>query len=230
MTRPIRLAVTWAAFIYLLSGCASAPTQPHWKSISAKQLEKFGNLWLQGDTRNADAAYRIAHFELSRTGKIDLAARLEISRCAYMNATFDEHCGFTPSHRYYQYASSEDKAYFTFISGKWDNVEPELLDPKYRPLLLAKDPVSLESSYSSIQEPVSKIIAASAIIKKRPASRKIIESAIQISSDNGWARSLTAWLNFALTSPEISLDQATTDLYNDKLGLIQNKPSPSFEQ
>ena len=78
-----------AAALLLLGACASKPPPPEWKANAASALHAFSNAQLSGNTRLADFEFKQAQSEISRTGRLDLMARAELTRCAVQVASLD---------------------------------------------------------------------------------------------------------------------------------------------
>jgi len=88
-----------------LAGCAGGPLPPDWQTNARQALESFKRNYLTGDTRAAETEFLRAKSELASTGRGDLLARAELTRCAAFEALRSE-------------ARSEETAYAEYLSGR----------------------------------------------------------------------------------------------------------------
>jgi hypothetical protein len=73
----------------LLSACASKPPPPDWQNNAFAALNSFTSAYLNGNTKVAEFEFARAKTEVARTGRADLMARLELTRCAVQVASLD---------------------------------------------------------------------------------------------------------------------------------------------
>ncbi len=78
-----------ASLLVLLAACGSAPPAPQWQSNAKAALDRAVAAYLGGDTRVANAEFDLARRELARTGRADLVAMAELTRCAVRVASLD---------------------------------------------------------------------------------------------------------------------------------------------
>ncbi len=88
MTMTTRLAAALLAAA-ALGGCASGKKAPDWAINEQGAAERATDAYLSGNSRVADAEWRRARDEVSRTARPDLLARLELARCAAQVAALD---------------------------------------------------------------------------------------------------------------------------------------------
>ena len=65
-----------------LSACASGPKVPDWRISAVGHVQRFTEAWLSGDTRVAGREFDLARADTARTGRPELVARVELTRCA----------------------------------------------------------------------------------------------------------------------------------------------------
>jgi hypothetical protein len=207
--------------LLLLAACSSAPPPPDWKINAHNLLEGYGRHYLNGDTRLAERHFERARAEVARTGRLDLAARAELTRCAIRIAALET----GPCQGYAAlatHASAEDRAYAQFLGGEWSAVDVSLLPPRYQPLLKATDEASLARSLDEIADPVSRAIAAGVLFQARRASPEVIAAATRTASDQGWRRALLAWLEVQAKRAEAAGDKASLELIRQRIELVQS--------
>jgi hypothetical protein len=74
------MAVLASALVLL--GCSSTPPPPDWQLNAQGSAQRAVAAWLSGDTRIADAEWRVAERETRRTADPTQLARLALLRCA----------------------------------------------------------------------------------------------------------------------------------------------------
>jgi hypothetical protein len=196
-----------AAALLLLGACASKPPPPEWKANAASALHAFSNAQLSGNNRLADFEFKQAQSEISRTGRLDLMARAELTRCAVQVASLD----WSPCAAYEALAPkapAEDQAYARFLAGQWEGLNPELLPAHYRRLvlhhqgLLARGAPSATQTptdfLQNINDPLARLIAASVLLKRQQLPPSQWPTATDTASAQGWRRPLLAWLGMEM--------------------------------
>jgi len=213
--------ITLSALLAIATfGCASGPDVPDWKTNSARQLSVFGTSLFKDDLRSANNAFESAKNSIASTGNLELAAKLEIAKCGYLSASLNPPCNFDNKHAYFKYASEHDLAYLSFINGDWQSNSLKGLEKKYSNVVDAKGEGAREKAVLSIENPASKLIAASAVYKQQKVSILFLESVIKTSSDNGWKNPLLKWLKIALTHSEIKSNPNLLEYYTARYNLV----------
>lgn len=203
----------------ILGGCAGGPPPPDWKINAHNLLESYGRHYLNGDTRLAERNFERAQAEIARTGRLDLAARAELTRCALRIAALET----APCKGYVAlapHAAIEDSAYARYLSGDWQDLDAGKLPPQYRALLTVKDDASLVSRLEEIKDPVSRAIAAGVLFHAGRASPEVIAVATRTASDQGWRRALLAWLEVQAKRAEAAGDTASLALIRQRIDLV----------
>src|SRR3990167_9918499 len=102
----------------LLSACASKPVPPDWQTNAFAALKDFSAAYLKGNTRLADFEFARAKSEIASTGRADLLARAELTRCAVRLASLelDQCAGYQTLAAE---ASPDEQAYAAFLTGQW---------------------------------------------------------------------------------------------------------------
>ena len=168
----------------LLNACAGAPPAPEWQSNAHQALQGFETAYLKGDTRIAQAEFARARAELASTGRAEIVARAELVRCAVQTASlvFDDCPGFVALAAD---ASAADRAYAEYLAGRWEAIKVDLLPPQHRPVV---------ASGALPEDPLSRLVAAGALLRASRISPAAIALASDTASANGWRRPLLAWL------------------------------------
>jgi hypothetical protein len=181
----------------LLSACASPPAPPDWQANAFAALKEFSAADLSGNTRLADAAMARTRAELSRTGRADLLARAELTRCATHVASLDfDGCpGYLPLAAD---AGPPAQAYAAFLNGQWRTLNAELLPAHHRALVLnlASQPKAAPAQgwIAAIDDPLARLVAAGVLLQNKQLTPADIELATETASSQGWRKPLLAWL------------------------------------
>jgi hypothetical protein len=173
-----------AVLALLLAGCAGSAPPPDWQANAHLALKNFEKQYLAGDTRGAEQEFARARAELSSTGRPELVARAELTRCAAQVASlaFDDCPGFA---RLAADAGVEEKAYAAYLAGRWDVLDATQLPPQHRPVV---------SAGTLPTDPLSRLVAAGVLLRAGRITPAGIGSAIEAASAYGWRRPLLAWL------------------------------------
>jgi hypothetical protein len=178
----------------VLAGCGGGPTPPAWQSNAKSSLDAFQQAYLRGDTRVAEAEFRIARAELASTGSPAQVARAELIRCAVRTASleFDDCPGFE---KLRADAGAEEKAYADFLAGR--------------------------AARAAAESPLSRLVDAGVQFKSGKATPETISSAIDISSGQGWRRPLLAWLGVEEKRAEAAGNAAAVEAIRRRMALVR---------
>ncbi len=123
-------------FAVLIAGCSSKPLPPDWQNNAHSALQSYSSAYLRGNSRSAELDFARARNEIASTGRGDLLARAELTRCATRVASleFDDCAGFAPLA---QDAGASERSYAAYLTGHWQDVDPALLPAHHRPILSA---------------------------------------------------------------------------------------------
>ncbi len=221
--RALRLVMPWT--LVLLGACASKPPPPDWQANAFAALNNYSSAYLEGNTRVADVEFARAKAEVSRTGRPDLMARLELVRCAAQVASLV----FEPCTAYQALAADAkppEQAYAAFISGQWTGLDAKLLPVTYQGLVAYPVVASAaaNSQLSQIKDPLSRLIATGALLQKELLTPSDIGLAVDTASDQGWRRPLLAWLGVQLKLAQKVGDAAQVGSLQRRIELVLQTP------
>lgn len=212
----------------LLGACASAPPPPDWQASAYSALGSYTSAYLAGNTRMANHEFDRAKAEVSRTGRPDLMARLELTRCATQVASLvlepcSGYLALTPD------AKPSERTYAAFISGDWTALDPALLPVPYQPLVAQAQrpptPTPASSQLGQIQDPLSRLVTAGLLLKKELLTPVDIALAVDTASNQGWRRPLLAWLGVQIKRSQAAGDVATTASLQRRIDLVLQTPA-----
>lgn len=222
--RPSRFPTLLAALLAaLLSACASGPEQPAWQSSAHGSLQSFSSAYLSGNTRVADLHFARARSELAATGRADLVAQAELIRCATQVASLE----FGPCTGFQaiaEDAGSAEHSYAAYIAGRWQDLDPTLLPAHHRALLAKAAPAGGKSQLTGIDDPLSLLVAAGALLQNGRLTPADIEVATETASAQGWRRPLLAWLGVQAQRAQQAGAADTYARIQRRIGLVESLP------
>jgi hypothetical protein len=211
-------AVAGAAW---LAGCAGAPPAPDWQMNAHGAMAQAVTAELEGNQRVAEGQWRRARSESARTASPALVARVELARCALRLASLVvEPCvAFEPLS---PDAGLAEQAYARYLLAQPESGDVSLLPEAHRPVAAALLGVSGdgEAVLRSVQDPVSRLIAAGVWLRAGRADASVARLAVDTASAQGWRRPLLAWLEVQARLAEQSGDAALSELARRRSALI----------
>ena len=183
----------------LLAGCGNKPRQPDWLVNADGAQDRFERAYLSGRDRVAQAEFTRFRTEVSSTAQPSLVARAELTRCAVQVASLD----FTPCNAFEPLraaAGEAERAYADFLAGV--PLAPErakALPEDYRGVASAEGGAA---AIRRIESPLSRVIAAAVLLRTGRADPEVLQLATDTASEQGWRRSVLAWLGAQLMRAE----------------------------
>ncbi len=174
-----------------LTACGNTPPAPDWQMNAKASAERATQAWLTGDQRVEAAEFARARREVATTGRPDLAARVELLRCAArVAALYVEPCvGFEALAAD---AAPAEQAYARYLAGRSTAADAALLPKAHRPL--AAGSAAPDAALAAIADPLSRLVAAGALFQRSQTTPGVISQAVETASAQGWRRPLLAWL------------------------------------
>ena len=206
----------------VLSGCASGPAPQVWESNAQSALQTASSAYLTGNARVEEQDFARALRELRATGRADLVANAELTRCAARTASliFDDCPAYLPLAAD---AGAEQRAYADYLAGLWQGLQVALL-PKHHAVVVTR-PATAEA-LSQTKDPLSRLVAAGMLLKhgnlSQPSLDEVTLVAVQTASSQAWRRPLLAWLGVQIKSAEAKGDTAQTASVKRRIDLILN--------
>ncbi len=222
----------WLA-AWLLCACANHPPPPDWQANAHSALKNFSTAYLAGNSRLADLELARAQRELSSTGRADLLALAELTRCAVRVASLElDHCaGYAPLA---QDAAPSEQAYAAYLSGRWTDMDPALLPAHHRALVLqvsAAPPPGGSAAgpgvLAAVADPLARLVAAGALLQTGHLSPTDIAVAVDTASAQGWRRPLLAWLGVQLQRAQGAGDPESAARLQRRINLTLQATSTS---
>jgi hypothetical protein len=206
----------------VLSGCASGPAPQVWESNAQSALQNASTAYLTGNTRVEEQDFARALRELRATGRADLVATAELTRCAARAASlvFDDCPAYVPLAAD---VGAEQRAYADYLAGRWQGLNAALL-PKHHAAVVANPATA--TALSQTKDPLSLLVAAGMLLKhgnlSQPTLDDITFTAVQTASSQAWRRPLLAWLGVQIKSAEAKADATQVASLRRRIDLILN--------
>ena len=184
------MRIALLALVVVLAGCGSKPRQPDWLVNADGAQDRFERAYLQGDDRVAAAEFTRFRTEVASTAQPGLVARAELTRCAVQVASLD----FSPCtgfDRLRADAPDAERAYADFLAGKVTPEEAKLLPASYRGIAGGQGGAA---AVKGIKDPLERVIASGVLLRTEKADPEVLKIAADTASDQGWRRSVMAWL------------------------------------
>ncbi len=216
----VRYAV--GSLLVLMTACTSAPPAPEWQSNAKAALDRAVAAFLGGDTRVANAEFDLARRELARTGRVDLVAMAELTRCAVRVASLD----VGPCEGFEKLrpdATPAERAYADYLANRVQAGDVALLPERHRPFAaggLGGDAAT--SALAALDDPLARLVAIGVLFQDGRASPSAIALAVDTASAQGWRRPLLAWLGVQLALAEKAGDSADAERLRRRIALVQD--------
>ena len=181
---------TVALLAAALAACSSQPPAPDWQATAKAASERAITAYLGGNARVEAAELARARSEVSRTGRADLLARVELAQCAAQVASlvFVPCAAFEPLRAD---APPAERAYAAYLTGQASAADTALLPAQHR-----------SDAPATVADPLARLIAAGARFQAGRADPALVALAVDTASAQGWRRPLLAWLGVQLRLAE----------------------------
>ncbi|MBY0409552.1 MAG: hypothetical protein K2Q97_05350, partial [Burkholderiaceae bacterium] len=210
-----------------LTACAQKPRTPDWQINAQAAAQKASEAYLSGNTRIEQLEWDRARAEVARTGRIDLLARLELMRCATQVASLV----VLPCTRFDALqpdAAAPEQAYADYLAHRVQPAQIPLLPQAQRAVAAVagaatNSPLVAAAALASIDDPLSRLVAAGVLFQADRASAQVITVATDTASAQGWRRPLLAWLGVEMQLAEAREDQVAASAVRRRMRVIENQ-------
>lgn len=205
-----------AAACLALAACGSAPPPPDWQMNAQGASERAVEAYLSGVGTVEASEFARTRAEVSRTGRPDLLARVELLRCAAEVASlvFSDCPGYAALAGD---AAPAEQAYARYLAGQAQAADAERLPAAHRGLLTA---APTAEALRAITDPLSRLVAAGVLMRSHRATPAVIEVAVDTASAQGWRRPLLAWLGVQRQRADAAGDAAASARVQRRMDLV----------
>ncbi len=211
--RSVGLALSAAA---LLAACANTPPAPDWQLTAKGALERSVQAYLQGNSRVEAVEFGAARAALARTGRADLLARAELTRCAARAASlvFEPCDGYAPLATD---AGEPQRVYNDYLRGQLKLPDVALLPEQHRAVASGNAPLA---ALKAMSDPLAQLVAAAVLLQTGRAEPAVIDIAVDTASAQGWSRPLLAWLNAQLMRAQAAGDVPRSEQIQRRIATV----------
>ena len=214
----VATACTAAALIVgaALTGCSSTPPAPDWQMNAHGAVQKATQAYLAGHTRVELLEWNHARAEVGRTGRVDLLARVELTRCAAQVASLDPAlCDRFEALR--PDAHDAERTYADYLAGRPVGSAAAQLPEAQRAVATTGSAAAL----AAIQDPLSRLVAAGVLFKTGAASPAVASIAVDTASGQGWRRPLLAWLAVEAKRAQVAGDVEAAAALQRRIAVVE---------
>ena len=182
--------------LFLICACGSKQI-PEWKDTSARQLESYKYYFLTDKEGTSEPHFVKAKKAIARSNDLNLLGIAYLTKYAlYVSIVEDfDDTDFLRINKLQH--NAKNFSYYNFIKGNFHAADYYLLPAHYGKLLKPaqdKDLAAAVKEISSIDDPLSRLVACGVWVKYLPYDDNILQIAINTAADNGWGRPLFAYL------------------------------------
>lgn len=208
----------------LLAACAGTPA-PDWQMNAKSATDLATNAYLAGNTRAEEQEFTFARNEVARTGRVDLLARVELTRCASRVASLvlEECSGFE---KLRQDAPVSERAYADYLAGRIQPQDVALLPSQHRAVAGATLETAAAAALQNIDDPLSRLVAAGVLFRTNRATPAVLTLAVDTASAQGWRRPLLAWLGVQAMRAQQAGDNVEAERLRRRMALVENPVQP----
>jgi hypothetical protein len=213
----LALALTAAMVV---AACGSTPPAPDWQMNAKSSLERAVQAYLAGNDRLEALEFARARAELARTGRTDLLARAELTRCAARVAglVFEDCPGFAALA---QDAPPAERAYADYLAGRIGAADVALLPEAHRGVAAGN---AGADALGRVTDPVARLVAAGVLLRSGRAEPAMYGVAADTASAQGWTRPLLAWLGVQAQRADAAGEATEAARLRRRIALIAPEP------
>lgn len=214
-------SIVLLAWLLALAGCGNNPPTPDWKLNAQSALERGASAYLEGRNAIAELEFASARRDIARTGRLDLLARAELTRCAARVASLQfEPCAAFEALR--DDAPAAERAYAAYLAGRATAADAALLPEQHRAFASpGRSEAAIEGALRTTGEPLARQIAAAVLLQGGRASPSVIAQAIDTASAQGWRRPLLAWLTLQAERAQAAGDTVSAQALRRRIALVE---------
>lgn len=218
----IKYALSAIVFI-ALAGCGNQPPAPDWALSAESAAQRASQAYLQGQQRVEALQWQKARDAVASTGRPDLAARVELMRCAAQVASLQwDDC---PAYqKLAQDAAAPEQAYARYLQAQL-LLEDIAQLPEPQRNVAAAIATSGASALAKIKDPLSRLVATGVMLRAGSASPELLQLGVDTASEQGWRRALMAWLLLQRKASEQAGDSSAAAAIDRRLKLLES-PKP----
>ncbi|GGH56485.1 hypothetical protein GCM10010975_15210 [Comamonas phosphati] len=211
-----------------MAGCGNQPPAPDWAVNAEAAAQRASTAYLQGQPRIESLQWQKARASVASTGRTDLAARMELIRCATQVASLEwDDC---PTFQALQPdAAAPEQAYARYLNARPRAGDAGLLPKEQQAAArhIAAQAASAPLTAGEVRQmtgagdPLSRLLAAAVLLRAGNASPELLQAGVDLASAQGWRRALMAWLLLQAKAAERMGDADMAAHIHRRLELLQ---------
>ena len=182
--------------IFLICSCGTKQIS-EWKDTSSKQLESYKHYFLTGKEGTSEPHFVKAKKAIARSNDLNLLGTAYLTKYGLHISVLEDFDDTDFLRINALQPDAKNFSYYNLIKGNFLAAYDSLLPAHYSRLLKPaqnKDLVTAIKEISSINDPLSRLVACGVWVKYLPYDENILQIAINTSADNGWGKPLFAYL------------------------------------
>jgi hypothetical protein len=183
--------------LLFICACSSSQPIPQWKDTASRQLENYKTNFLT-DKEDADEPHFIkARNAISSNNDLQMLAKAYLIKYALHTAVLEDFDDSDFLRIDKLEPNAANRAYYDLLKGNISQLNEAKLKPVYQKLLRLMRDKNLSVAareISSIDDPLSRLIACGIWVKYMPYNEDVIKLAINTASQDGWKKPLWAYL------------------------------------
>ncbi|MEN6373359.1 MAG: hypothetical protein ABFD75_01090 [Smithella sp.] len=180
----------------LICACSFQPI-PEWKETSSRQLENYKVNFLADTEDASEPHFAKARIAISSNNDLYLLATVYLTKYALHTAVLENFDDSEFIRIDKLQPNAAHRAYHDFLKGDFRQITPDKLPNQYKnlpALMINRDLPAAVHEISSINDPLSVLIACGVWVKYLPVDENILQLAIDTAARQGWRRPLWAYL------------------------------------
>lgn len=215
----------------LLVACAGTPP-PAWQRDGYEYLNAYRTSKLAGNEMLAARDFAKGLASIGKSGKLEAYNHAILYKCAIDQAAFSDCRDLDKLRR--DYLTAAQVHYQYFLAAQLDRIDANAVPAQYRALLrILRQHGDVPDALQDIDEPLSRLIAATVALKLNPDDPRILAIADRTASDQGWPAPLRIVLGKLQRHYRQAGDSAALNRIEARMQLLElssNAPSPSAGQ
>jgi hypothetical protein len=183
--------------LLFICACSSSQPIPQWKDTASRQLENYKTNFLT-DKEDADEPHFIkARNAIASNNDLQMLAKAYLIKYALHTAVLEDFDDSDFLRIDKLEPNAANRAYYDLLKGNISQLNEAKLKPVYQKLLRLMRDKNLSVAareISSIDDPLSRLIACGIWVKYMPYNEDVIKLAINTASQDGWKKPLWAYL------------------------------------
>jgi hypothetical protein len=214
------------AALVICACCQASLPVSVWKDNAYRYLEDYKGNFLAGKEDATEPHFFKAKREITAGNDLTLLAIAYLTKYALHTACLEKFDTGDFARIYHQEPNPANMAYCNFLKGNFSAVDLNLLSPRYTGIIKAaagKDTSFAAREIAAIDDSLARLIACGVWVSYMPYNEKILLTAIETASSQGWRRPLWAYLDKLQTFYLENGDKVKASGIQERLELLKKE-------